>query len=89
MLSFLRCAGGEALLVVLNFTPVPRHGYRVGVPHGGAWRECLNSDSAIYGGGNVGNGPAPLAAEAVPTHGQPHSLSLTLPPLGALVLTPV
>ncbi len=88
VLSFLRWAGGEPLLVVLNFTPVPREGYRIGVPRGGAWRECLNSDAAIYGGSNLGNGPGPLQADAVPMHGQPHSLALTLPPLGALVLAP-
>ncbi|MCU0758781.1 MAG: 1,4-alpha-glucan branching protein GlgB [Steroidobacteraceae bacterium] len=88
VLSFLRLAGGEPLLVVLNFTPVPRYGYRVGVPRGGAWRECLNSDSSLYGGGNLGNGPGPLVADPVPMHGQSHSLALTLPPLAALVLTP-
>jgi 1,4-alpha-glucan branching enzyme len=88
VLSFLRLAGGEPLLVVLNFTPVPRPGYRVGVPRGGAWRVCLNSDAAAYGGSNAGEGPAPVIAEAVPMHGQPHSIALSLPPLGALVLTP-
>ncbi|MFO1455208.1 MAG: 1,4-alpha-glucan branching protein GlgB [Steroidobacteraceae bacterium] len=88
VLSFLRWAGGEPMLVVLNFTPAPREGYRVGVPRGGAWRECLNSDAAIYGGGNLGNGPAPLATDAVAMHGQAQSLSLTLPPLGALVIVP-
>ncbi len=88
VLSWLRLADGEPLLAVLNFTPVPRPGYRVGVPRGGAWRECLNSDATVYGGSNLGNGPGPLAAEPVPMHGQAHSLSLTLPPLGALLLVP-
>ncbi len=88
VLSFLRFAGGEPLLVVLNFTPVPRQGYRVGVPRGGAWREALNSDAQIYGGSNTGNGPGRLQAEAVPMHGQPFSIALTLPPLAALLLEP-
>ena len=70
-------------------TPVPRQGYRIGVPRGGAWREYLNSDATVYGGSNLGNGPGPLTAEPVPMHGQAQSLSLSLPPLGALVLAPV
>ena len=53
-----------------------------------AWRECLNSDAAAYGGSNAGEGPAPVISETVPMHGQPHSIALSLPPLGALVLTP-
>jgi 1,4-alpha-glucan branching enzyme len=73
----------ETVLVICNFTPVIRTGYRVGVPHGGLWRELLNSDGADYGGSNVGNGGGAMA-EAVPAHGRPFSLSLTLPPLGAL-----
>ncbi len=89
VLSYLRFAGGEPLLAVLNFTPVPRDGYRIGVPRGGDWRECLNTDAARYGGSNLGNGPGTLRADAVPMHGQPWSIVLTLPPLGALVLTPV
>jgi 1,4-alpha-glucan branching enzyme len=88
VLSYLRLADGEPLLVVLNFTPVPRDGYRIGVPRGGAWRECLNSDAALYGGSNAGNGPGPLTAEPVPMHGQPFSIALKLPPLAALLLAP-
>jgi 1,4-alpha-glucan branching enzyme len=88
VLSFLRLAEGEPLLVVLNFTPVPRPGYRIGVPRGGAWRVCLNSDAAAYGGSNAGEGPAPVLAEPVPMHGQPFSIALQLPPLGALLLIP-
>jgi 1,4-alpha-glucan branching enzyme len=88
VLSFLRLAGDEPLLVVLNFTPVPRQGYRIGVPRGGAWRVCLNSDAEAYGGSNAGEGPAPVIAEDVPMHGQPFSIALQLPPLGALLLTP-
>ena len=77
----------DILVVVANFTPVPREGYRVGVPTGGTWREILNTDSALYAGGNIGNG-GQLWAEDQPWASQPHSLRLTLPPLGALYLRP-
>jgi 1,4-alpha-glucan branching enzyme len=86
--AWLRRAGPysrEVVLVVVNMTPVPRHGYRLGVPYAGAWQECLNTDAAVYGGSNVGNGGA-VAAVDVPSHGQPASLALTLPPLATLVL---
>ena len=72
------------LVVVLNLTPVPRQGYRVGLPGPGRWREVLNSDAAVYGGGNVGNQGSVLA-EDQPWHNQPHSAPLTLPPMGAVV----
>jgi len=84
-LSYLRHGAEHSLLVVLNFTPVVRHGYRVGVPRPGRYEELLNSDAAIYGGSNVGN-LGSLPAQATPWMGRSHSLSLTLPPLGALVL---
>ena len=86
-----RDAHGAPLLVVCNFTPVPRHGYRVGVPTvaSAGWREVFNSDSRFYGGSDVGNGSAPLRPEAVSSHGRPQSLLLTLPPLGAVILAPV
>jgi 1,4-alpha-glucan branching enzyme len=74
-------------VVVLNFTPVPRHGYRLGVPHSGAYAERLNTDSALYGGSDMGNGGL-VAAERQPWMGLPASLVLNLPPLAALVLTP-
>jgi len=77
--------GDVPVLVVCNFTPVPRYGYRVGVPRGGRWREVVNSDAAIYGGSNVGNGGWALA-QFVPSHGLPASLDLTLPPLATLIL---
>jgi 1,4-alpha-glucan branching enzyme len=82
-----RPAKGEAeeLLVVCNFTPLVRHNYRVGVPEIGYWRELLNSDSDIYGGSGVGNYGG-VQSVPVPFHGRPHSLVLTLPPLGMLVL---
>jgi 1,4-alpha-glucan branching enzyme len=87
VLSSLRRTASEHVVVVLNFTPVPRHGYRVGVPMPGRYREALNSDSAFYGGSNMGNGE--IVTEAVPHMGHAQSLALTLPPLGALVLAPV
>lgn len=76
----------DSTVVVLNFTPVSRHAYRIGVPYAGAWRERFNSDSAFYGGSNIGN-VGWVQAEAKPMHGLPNSLALTLPPLAALVLT--
>lgn len=86
VLSYLRCSGhGAPVLVVCNFTPVPRMDYRVGVPIPGFWRELLNSDGSDYGGSGMGNQGGRLA-ELVPTHGRPASLSLVLPPLAALVL---
>ncbi|MDO8804277.1 MAG: 1,4-alpha-glucan branching protein GlgB [Elusimicrobiota bacterium] len=70
----------ETILAVCNFTTVPRHSYRVGVPRGGFWKELLNSDAVAYRGSGMGNmGGAP--AEAAPSHGRPYSLLLTLPPL--------
>jgi len=71
----------DTILVVCNFTPVPREGYRIGVPFDGFWRELLNSDAADYGGSGMGN-LGGKQAEAVPTHGRPYSLALSLPPLG-------
>jgi 1,4-alpha-glucan branching enzyme len=89
VLAYLRLgeAGSTPLLVVLNFTPEVRRGYRLGVPQGGRWREVLNSDAEVYGGSNVGNAGAVTASEE-PMHGQPHSVALILPPLAALVLAP-
>jgi 1,4-alpha-glucan branching enzyme len=71
----------DAVLVVCNFTPVPRRGYRVGVPRGGFWKEMLNSDASAYWGGGIGN-LGGMDADAAPAHGRPYSLNLTLPPLG-------
>jgi 1,4-alpha-glucan branching enzyme len=84
--AFLRRDGtGRDLLVVANFTPVPRPGYRVGVPRPGAWRELLNSDAADYGGSGIGNlGRAEAAPPAA--HGFDCSLRLTIPPLGIIIL---
>ncbi|WP_426153953.1 1,4-alpha-glucan branching protein GlgB [Pseudomonas sp. DC3000-4b1] len=78
---------GEPLLVVANFTPVPREEYRIGVPVPGLWHEVFNSDSETYAGSNVGNGGG-VAAEEIPGHGQHFSVNLKLPPLGVLILKP-
>ncbi|RLC28216.1 MAG: 1,4-alpha-glucan branching enzyme [Deltaproteobacteria bacterium] len=89
VVSFIRKgdAPGERLLFVFNFTPVPRPGYRVGAPVPGFYREVINSDAAVYGGSNVGMAGG-ATADPVPCHGLPASLTLTLPPLGMLVLKP-
>ncbi|MEP7242190.1 MAG: 1,4-alpha-glucan branching protein GlgB [Gammaproteobacteria bacterium] len=88
--SFLRMAGDRHVLVVLNFTPVPRHNWRVGVPGlgraKGQYREIFNSDSQHYGGSNVGN-LAVVDEQAVPSSGFPASVQLNLPPLGAVIFT--
>jgi 1,4-alpha-glucan branching enzyme len=83
--SYLRTAGEDQLLVVLNFTPVPRHHWRVGVPAPGEYRELLNTDSRHYGGTDLGN-PSTVRAQAVGANGKPASVELNLPPLGAVVL---
>jgi 1,4-alpha-glucan branching enzyme len=87
VLSFLRCGTepGSEILIVFNFTPVPRQNYRVGVPQGGFWQELLNSDAPLYGGSGVGNIGGQNAAP-IPSHGSMWSLNLTLPPLGALFM---
>jgi 1,4-alpha-glucan branching enzyme len=75
----------DFLVMVFNFTPVPRPEYRIGVPEGGWYAEILNSDSALYGGSNAGNGGG-VHSEAVPAHGFDQSLRLMIPPLGCLFL---
>ena len=86
VISFLRWSRKRnyAVMVICNFTPVPRHNYRVGAPFGGLWKEELNSDAALYGGSGQGN-LGGLEAAPLPKHGRPYSLNLTLPPLSALV----
>jgi 1,4-alpha-glucan branching enzyme len=87
VLSYLRHAlDGSFVIVALNFTPVPRSGYRIGIPQPGYYHEILNSDSEHYSGGNVGNGQG-LQAEDVPWMGFSHSLVITLPPLAGIVLS--
>jgi 1,4-alpha-glucan branching enzyme len=73
------------ILVVANLTPMPQHGYRIGVPSRGHWSEILNSDADIYGGSNMGNGGGAHAAP-IPAHGFAQSLELVLPPLGVIFL---
>ncbi len=87
VIAFMRIApsSGRRIVCLCNFSPVVREGYRIGAPVGGAYREILNSDSAIYGGSNVGNAGA-VIAENSPSHGMPFSLTLRLPPLGVLWL---
>jgi len=86
VLSYLRKDGDAHAVVVLNLTPVPRHGYRVGTPSAGRYREVLNSDSRFYGGSDVGNGI--VASEPIRCMDQPNSIVVTLPPLGGIVLVP-
>jgi 1,4-alpha-glucan branching enzyme len=87
VLSFIRCDpdSGDMILAIFNFTPVPRHGYRVGLPKGGSWNEILNSDAVYYGGSGLGNFGS-ITAEPVTFHARPFSAECTLPPLGVLVL---
>jgi 1,4-alpha-glucan branching enzyme len=87
VISFERYARDrrESVVVVCNFTPVPRLGYRIGVREPGTYREILNSDAAAYSGSNMGNGGS-VEAESIPLHYRQYSVQLTLPPLGALFL---
>jgi 1,4-alpha-glucan branching enzyme len=77
----------DILVAVFNFTPVPRHNYQIGIPSGGRWAEVLNSDAPLYGGSGMGN-LGGVEATPVSRHGHSHSVTLTLPPLGALFLKP-
>jgi 1,4-alpha-glucan branching enzyme len=88
VLVFARFAadGSRPLVCAGNFSPVPRTGYRIGLPRGGRWVEVLNTDAAGYGGSNVVNGS--VEADQTPWHDQPFSAELTLPPLGVVWLTP-
>jgi 1,4-alpha-glucan branching enzyme len=85
VISFIRRGKDteNIILIVCNFTPVPRHNYKVGVLREGFWREVLNSDAEIYGGSGCGNSGG-VEASAKPVHGRKHSISLTLPPLSVL-----
>ncbi len=87
-LSFIRwSADGEPLVCLCNFSPVPRHDYRVGLPAAGNWDEVLNTDSELYGGSNVGN-LGMITAEEITWDGQPASARVTLPPLATVWLAP-
>lgn len=84
--AFVRTSrSGAPLLVVCNMTPVPRHGYRIGVPRPGRWREVANTDSRFYGGSDLGNDGAVYAVDQ-PSHGLSQSVQLTLPPLATVIL---
>jgi 1,4-alpha-glucan branching enzyme len=87
ILSFLRYSKttNEVIAVVCNFTPVPRHNYMIGVPRGGFWQELLNTDASVYNGSGNGNFGG-VEASPVAGHGRSHTLVLTLPPLGAVIL---
>ena len=80
-----RTQDGRHVIVVLNFTPVQREGYRIGAPEGGKYREALNSNAETYGGSNTGNGEG-LEADNLSWMGYPHSLIMTLPPLAGVIL---
>ncbi len=90
VVAFARVGRGDTrpVVCVCNFAPVPRHGYRVGMPRAGSWRELLNTDSSYYGGSDVGSGGT-VEAEGVSWHDQPFSAEVTLPPLGVVWLVPV
>ena len=83
VLSFTRHApGGSFVVAVCNFTPVARHGYRIGVPSTGTYREIINTDAEVYGGSGVSNGP--LRSSDVPAHGREQSITVTVPPLATV-----
>jgi 1,4-alpha-glucan branching enzyme len=89
IVSFVRRARDrdDCLVVVCNFTPVPREQYRIGVPRAGFYREVLNSDSEMYGGSNMGN-LGGVHSEQAAWHGRDDSISVTVPPLSCLVFKP-
>lgn len=88
LLSFMRLGrNGEVVIVVFNFTPIPRHHYRIGVPFNCSYREIFNSDSHNYGGGNLVN-PDMIHSHSLPWMNQPHSVEIALPPLAGIMLIP-
>ncbi len=88
VLAYLRWGSdGSVLACVLNFSPMPHSGYRIGLPFAGVWKEAVNTDSELYGGSGAGNMGAVMATEHA-SHGQPASATITVPPLGALWLVP-
>ncbi len=90
LLAFLRRANdpNDAMVVICNFTPVPRYGYRIGVPQSGFYREVINTDSEVYGGSNIGN-QGGVWAQHQGFGGHPYYIDVTIPPLGTLYLKPV
>ena len=89
VLSFLRRGRdpGDAMVFACNFTPVPRHNFRIGAPRGGCWKEALNGDAPLYGGSGQGNFGG-VEAVPLPMHGRPFSLNITLPPLAMVAFRP-
>ncbi len=85
VLTYMRRDGDDTVVIVLNFTPIPRHNYRIGVPSEGGYEETLNSDSEYYGGSNIGNSQY-IQSQPQKWMNQPHSLELTLPPLASIIL---
>lgn len=84
VVAFLRkSAAGQAIVFVMNATPVVRGGYRIGVPRAGYYREILNTDAEVYGGGNIGNYGG-IPSEAIAWQGREHSIQIELPPLGVV-----
>jgi 1,4-alpha-glucan branching enzyme len=79
--------GSRWVVCIANLSPVPREGYRVGLPSGGEWTELVNTDSTFYGGSGVGNMGA-VVADDRGWHDQPFSATVTLPPLGVVWLRP-
>ena len=88
VLSYLRFSEDREryLVAVCNFTPLPRHNYRIGVPSDGFFLERINTNSTYYGGSNLGNPDGNVHGEAIPSHGRPFSINLTLPPLATVIL---
>jgi 1,4-alpha-glucan branching enzyme len=89
IITFLRFARNREDFIVFacNFTPVPREGYRIGVPRAGLYRELFNTDSDLFGGANLGNAGA-VMAEEIPFHGRPASINVTIPPLAVVAFKP-
>ncbi len=87
VLSYLRRDDERIAVVALNFTPVPHHAYRLGVPYPGLYREIFNSDSSHYGGSNLGNAGM-VQAEEFPWMGRPYSIAINLPPLAGVIFVP-
>jgi 1,4-alpha-glucan branching enzyme len=83
IISYRRKHGEDEVLVILNFTPVVRENYRIGVPKAGSYQEIFNSDSSYYDGSNVGNGI--ISSEPKAWMNLPNSISITLPPLGGVI----
>ncbi|MEJ2115672.1 MAG: alpha amylase C-terminal domain-containing protein, partial [Gammaproteobacteria bacterium] len=88
IISYLRKSGDDIYVVVLNLTPVKRDNYRIGVPYEGEYNEILNSDSSYYAGSNVGNNTI-VKTDNISWMEFPYSLKLVLPPLGAIILSPI